>query len=102
MQLWRKAAADIWASGLPTTRKLDLILCYFGLRKFATHWVSLGFFCMLVPLSIFTPEVPSPFSLSEYKPLLQNCPCQLLDALPPFCGGGVWQHTAAVICPSTR
>lgn len=57
VQLWRKAAGDIWASNLPTSRKLDLILCYFGIRKFATHWVSLGFFCMLVPLSIFTPEV---------------------------------------------
>ena len=57
VQLWRKAAGDIWASRLSTPRKLDLILCYFGLRKFATHWVSLGFFCMLVPLSIFTPEV---------------------------------------------
>ena len=57
VQLWRKAAADIWASGLPTMRKLDLILLYFGVRKFSTHWVSLGFFCTLVPLSIFTPEV---------------------------------------------
>ena len=59
MQLWRKAATDIWASNLPMKKKLDLILCYFGIRKFATHWVSLGFFCMLVPLSIFTPEVGS-------------------------------------------
>ena len=57
VQLWRKAATDIWASNLPMKKKLDLILCYFGIRKFATHWVSLGFFCMLVPLSIFTPEV---------------------------------------------
>ena len=57
VQLWRKAAQDIWTSGLPLSRKLELILCYFGLRKVATHWVSLGFFCTLVPLSIFTPEV---------------------------------------------
>ena len=57
MQLWRKAAHDIWISGLPLGRKLELILCYFGLRKVATHWVSLGFFCTLVPLSVFTPEV---------------------------------------------
>ena len=40
--------------------KLDLILCYFGIRKFSTHWVSLGFFNTLVPLSIFTPEVLAP------------------------------------------
>lgn len=57
VQLWRKAAVDIWASSLPMQKKLDLIVLYFGIRKFATHWVSLGFFCTLVPLSIFTPEV---------------------------------------------
>ena len=57
MQLWRRAAADIWTSQLPLPDKLELILCYFGIRKFATHWVSLGFFCTLVPLSMFTPEV---------------------------------------------
>ena len=59
VQLWRKAAVDIWASSLPMQKKLDLIILYFGIRKFATHWVSLGFFCTLVPLSIFTPEVCS-------------------------------------------
>ena len=37
--------------------QIDILFCYFGIRKFATHWVSLGFFCMLVPLSTFTPEV---------------------------------------------
>ena len=57
VQLWRRAATDIWASKLPLAAKLELILCYFGIRKFATHWVSLGFFCTLVPLSMFTPEV---------------------------------------------
>ena len=58
VQLWRKAAVDIWASSLPLYHKLDLIFCYFGIRKVATHWVSMGFFCGLVPLSVFTPEVP--------------------------------------------
>ena len=57
VQLWRRAAVDIWASSLPMSAKLELIVAYFGIRKFATHWVSLGFFCTLVPLSIFTPEV---------------------------------------------
>ena len=57
VQLWRKAAVDIWNSSLPLFSKLDLIVCYFGIRKFATHWVSLGFFCTIVPLSVFTPEV---------------------------------------------
>lgn len=66
VQLWRKAAVDIWASSLPLMSKLDLILCYFGIRKFATHWVSLGFFCTIVPLSIFTPEVTIQLQDCEY------------------------------------
>lgn len=70
VQLWRKAAGDIWASGLPTIRKLDLILCYFGIRKFSTHWVSLGFFCTLVPLSIFTPEVSIPLWALVHLPVV--------------------------------
>lgn len=57
MQLWRRCAKDIWGSSLPLSAKLELLVLYFGVRKFATHWVSLGFFCTLVPLSIFTPEV---------------------------------------------
>ena len=60
MQLWRRAAPDIWRSALPLATKLDLLLVHFGVRKFATHWVSLGFFCTLVPLSIFTPEARQP------------------------------------------
>lgn len=57
VQLWRKAAHDIMRSQLPMPRKLELIVVYFGLRKCITHWVSIGFFCTLVPLSMFTPEV---------------------------------------------
>lgn len=41
----------------PTRRKLELILFYFGVRKCSTHFVSFCFFCTLVPLSVFTPEV---------------------------------------------
>jgi len=47
----------VWASALPLHRKLELVLLYFGVRKCATHLVSLGFFCTLVPLTVFTPEV---------------------------------------------
>lgn len=57
VQLWKRTAGDVLASPLPALRKAELLLCYFGLRKFATHWVSLGFFCTIVPLSVFTPEV---------------------------------------------
>ncbi len=77
VQLWRRAAVDIWASALPTSAKLELILCYFGIRKFATHWVSLGFFCTLVPLSMFTPEV-SLHRLSD-----SSSPCRLRAPLEP-------------------
>ncbi|KAK9905913.1 hypothetical protein WJX75_008869 [Coccomyxa subellipsoidea] len=70
VQLWRRAARDIWASGLPMASKLELIVCYFGIRKFATHWVSLGFFCTLVPLSMFTPEVSIPLWALVHLPVV--------------------------------
>lgn len=76
VQLWRKAAVDIWASSLPLFSKLDLIFCYFGIRKFATHWVSLGFFCTIVPLSVFTPEVNSALYTmchAELCNIVQSC-----------------------------
>ncbi|PSC71384.1 glycosyltransferase family 2 [Micractinium conductrix] len=60
IQLWAKASADVWASRLPFLRKLELVVAYFGVRKCATHFVSLGFFCTLVPLTVFTPEVHIP------------------------------------------
>jgi hypothetical protein len=51
-------ACSWWNHGVS---QVDILFCYFGIRKFATHWVSLGFFCMLVPLSTFTPEVRPPW-----------------------------------------
>lgn len=80
VQLWRRCAGDIWRSSLPLTSKLELLVFYFGLRKFATHWVSLGFFCTLVPLSVFTPEVRCSALLSSAAPCLHPppshlCPC---------------------------
>eukprot|EP00884_Botryococcus_braunii_P009093 jgi/Botrbrau1/18185/Bobra.53_1s0050.1 len=70
VQLWRRASVDIWNSSLPLSSKLSLILCYFGIRKFATHWVSLGFFCTLVPLSMFTPEVSIPLWALVHLPIV--------------------------------
>ena len=70
IQLWLKASKDIWASSLPLSSKLNLILCYFGVRKFATHWVSLGFFCTLVPLSVFEPEVNIPLWALVHLPVV--------------------------------
>ena len=76
VQLWRKAAVDIWNSSLPLFSKLDLIFCYFGIRKFATHWVSLGFFCTIVPLSVFTPEVGTALYIMCHAKLC-NIACNL-------------------------
>jgi beta-mannan synthase len=70
VQLWRKTAYYIWRSSLPLHRKIDILFCYFGIRKFATHWVSLGFFCMLVPLSTFTPEVSIPLWALVHLPVV--------------------------------
>ena len=85
MQLWRRCARDIWRSSLPLSAKLELLVLYFGVRKFATHWVSLGFFCTLVPLSIFTPEVATiPFS-----PLLAPCNCAALRTR-------LWRHACMI------
>ncbi|KAK9837515.1 hypothetical protein WJX81_008081 [Elliptochloris bilobata] len=70
VQLWCRCAADIWRSALPLTTKLELLVLYFGLRKFATHWVSLGFFCTLVPLTVFTPEVNIPLWALVHFPVI--------------------------------
>ncbi len=61
--------AGIWRSNLPFYKKIYLNFCYFGIRKFGTHLVTLGFFCTLVPLSIFTPEVHVPFWALVWLPI---------------------------------
>jgi beta-mannan synthase len=70
VQLWSKASKDIWSSSLPLLRKLELICVYFGIRKCATHFVALGFFCTLVPLSVFTPEISIPTWVLVHLPIL--------------------------------
>ena len=60
--------------GVVRVPQVDILFCYFGIRKFATHWVSLGFFCMLVPLSTFTPEVrPCDCVLLCWHAILRVC-----------------------------
>ena len=104
VQLWRKASSDIWNSSLPMARKLELICCYFGIRKFATHWVSLGFFCGLVPLSVFTPEVSCHISsqgltflvcvphFAHYTSIICNQHCMDLP------GGQIWMPSLCMTC----
>lgn len=69
IQLWTKASKDIWASNLPLPRKLELVIMYFGVRKCLTHFIALGFFCTLVPLSVFTPEVHIPMWVLVHLPV---------------------------------
>ncbi len=69
VQLWTRAAADIWASTIPLPRKIELTVMYFGVRKVATHFVALGFFCTLVPLAVFTPEISIPTWVLVHLPV---------------------------------
>jgi beta-mannan synthase len=69
VQLWTRAAADIWASSIPLPRKIELTFMYFGVRKVATHFVALGFFCTLVPLAVFTPEIHIPTWVLVHLPV---------------------------------
>lgn len=70
IQLWSKASKDIWQSRLPVMRKIELISTYFGVRKCATHFVSLGFFCTVVPLTVFFPEVSIPLWALIHVPVV--------------------------------
>ncbi|GMH38437.1 hypothetical protein BSKO_06321 [Bryopsis sp. KO-2023] len=69
VQLWRRASTAIWGSKIPWYRKVELNLCYFFLRKTTSHFVALGFFCFLVPLSVFTPEVSIPLWALVHLPV---------------------------------
>ena len=70
VQLWYRAAADIARSAMPLPRKAELLLMYFGVRKAATHFVAMGFFCTLVPLAAFTPEVRIPTWVLVHLPVV--------------------------------
>lgn len=57
MQLLLKALPEIVQSPLPMRRKVELVVCFFAVGKATTHVVCLLFYCMLLPLSVFTPEL---------------------------------------------
>jgi len=69
VQLWRRASAAIWASKLPFLRKIELNFLHFFVRKVCCHFVALFFFCFLVPLSVFTPEVSIPLWALVHLPV---------------------------------
>lgn len=57
MQLLIKVFPEILRSPLPFSRKMELVTSYFGVGKAMTHIVCLLFYCVLLPVSVFTPEL---------------------------------------------
>eukprot|EP00958_Prasinococcus_capsulatus_P004003 scaffold375_cov378-Prasinococcus_capsulatus_cf.AAC.8 len=70
MQLWRKAMNSVWNSKIPFVQKLYLNIFFFGTRLFATHIVSFVFYCSLVPIAVYAPEVSIPFWSLVYVPIM--------------------------------
>ncbi|CAD7698593.1 unnamed protein product [Ostreobium quekettii] len=69
IQLWSRASAAIWSSKIPFLKKMELNILYFFVRKSVTHFSSLGFYCLLVPLTVFTPEVCVPMWALVHLPV---------------------------------
>ena len=69
VQLMTRGTRDIARSRLPPPRRMELLTLYFGVRKFATHFVALGFFCTVVPLAVLTPEVAIPTWVLVHLPI---------------------------------
>ncbi len=70
MQLLTKALPDVMASKQPWDRKLDVLYCYFGIGKFATHVVCLLFYCLLLPLTVLMPSLDIPMWALFQMPLM--------------------------------
>lgn len=68
MQLWVRSGLSIFRSQIGVLEKLYLFFVYFAVRKFATHCVTLLFFCFVVPMSMFLP-VHVPFWALVYVPI---------------------------------
>ena len=58
--LLRQVWGEILAAPISWQRKAEVIVLTFGVRKFATHFVTLGFFCLLVPLATVHQEARAP------------------------------------------
>merc|ERR1712118_579883 len=68
MQLWVRSGLSIFRSQIGILEKLYLFFVYFMVRKFATHCVTLLFFCFVVPMSMFLPA-HVPFWALVYVPI---------------------------------
>ena len=71
MQLWRKATGSILnARGVTLSKKVYLVVFFFGTRMFATHVVSFFLYCVLIPICATAPEVAIPHWALVYMPVL--------------------------------
>jgi len=71
MQLWRKATGSILnARGVTLSKKVYLVVFFFGTRMFATHVVSFFLYCVLIPICATAPEVAIPHWALVYVPVL--------------------------------
>ncbi len=61
---------DLWRSKINLKYKFDLLLWFFGVGKFCTHVTCFIFYCFVVPLSVFTPEVPVPIWSLLHMPVV--------------------------------
>lgn len=67
-QLFKLSWREVVDSKISWLSKFDILFCCFGLRKIGTHFVTLGFFCLLLPLSVITPEISVPMFAIVHLP----------------------------------
>jgi beta-mannan synthase len=70
VQLLIKVLPDLWRSKIALKYKIDLLLWFFGVGKFATHTTCFVFYCFVVPLSVFTPQIPVPIWSLLHMPVV--------------------------------
>ena len=76
MQLVRNVLPEIARSEQPLVRKLDILYCYFGIGKFLTHLICLLFYCLLLPITAFMPELSVPtWALFQMPLACTLCTC---------------------------
>ncbi|XP_043703929.1 xyloglucan glycosyltransferase 4-like [Telopea speciosissima] len=78
MQLFRLCLPSIITSKISIWKKANLIFLFFLLRKLILPFYSFTLFCIILPLTIFVPEVELPTWVICYLPILMS----LLNILP--------------------
>ncbi|XP_077237822.1 xyloglucan glycosyltransferase 4-like [Tasmannia lanceolata] len=78
MQLFRLCLPDILTSKISFWKKANLIFLFFLLRKLILPFYSFTLFCIILPLTMFIPEVELPVWVICYIPVFMS----LLNILP--------------------